>query len=38
MYIEIADYQHYEFVSIFRVIAKMRVAPIKRLKRFKSIV
>ena len=37
-YIEIADYQHDEFVSIFRVIVKMRVVPIKRLKRFQSIV
>ena len=37
-YIEITDYQYYEFVSIFRVIVKMRVVPIKRLKRFQSIV
>ena len=38
MYIEIVDFQHDEFVSIFRVIVKMRVVPIKRLKRFQSIV
>ena len=38
MYIEIADYQHDEFVSILRAIVKMRVVPIKRLKRFQSIV
>ena len=37
-YIEIVDFQHDEFVSISRVIAKMRVVPIKRLKRFQSIV
>ena len=37
-YIEIADYQHDEFVSIFRVIVKMRVVPIKKLKRLQSIV
>ena len=38
MYIETADYQHDEFVSILRAIVKMRVVPIKRLKRFQSIV
>ena len=38
MYIETADYQYDEFMSIFRVIVKMRVVPIKRRKRFQSIV